>query len=180
MGVVSATLGAAVIGGVMQSNAQKKANKANLAQQAAALAFQEKNFQIAENYLKQSKQDSFRTGSRLAAKAVGDAKAQMIDRGIDPTGSIGLGYRRGMYRDAMDAAQELEFKYGQSLAAVRSGAEFPMIMQEAPQGMAGDFAKAVSGAYMAHAMGANTPGTTAAMVGNNLTSTTSQNGYQFT
>jgi hypothetical protein len=166
MGVVSATLGAAVIGGVMQNQAAKEAMKGNLGQQAQALAFQEKNFGISEGYLKGSKLDAVRVGTRLATKMAGDAKARMADRGMDPTGSVGLGVERAAYRDAADAAQELEYKYGQALAAVRSGAEFPMVMQEAPQGMAGDLAGAVSGAYMANAMsGAGSSGLAGTIAG---------------
>ena len=182
MGVVSAVVGSAIIGGIMQNKAQKSANKANAAQQAQSLAFQEKNFGIAEENLKKSKIDAIRVGTRLATKMAGDQKARMADRGMDPTGSVGLGAERAAYRDAADAAQDLEMKYGQALASVRSNAEFPMIMQQAPQGMAGDFANAMAGAYMAQAMAgsAGGAGTTAGMMSNNLSSTTSYNGYNFT
>ena len=43
MAVSAAIIGGAIIGGVMQNKAADKASKANAAQQAKALAFQEKN-----------------------------------------------------------------------------------------------------------------------------------------
>lgn len=152
MGVVSATIGAGLLGMGADMMAADAAMDANERQQARALKMQEKTFKIREKYLKDSKIDAVRAGTRLATKSIGDARARMADRGIDPTGSIGLGYERAAYRGAADAAQQLEFQYGKALSDVRSNASYPMIMQQPTTGNAGALASAVAGGFMAQGM----------------------------
>lgn len=130
---VSAVAGA-VVGGVMQGRAAKKAAKANIAQQQASLEFQEKQIQRGLKDLGAA----FRFGREgvLAEteRQRRDIEAGLEARGIDPASTMGLGARRAASADAAKAISDLYANIGQMRAGMYTGQQFPMIMQQGPQG----------------------------------------------
>ena len=124
----------AVVGGIMQGRAQRRAARENRRQQDASLAFQEKQIKRGEEQLDK--------GFRFARESVlgnierqsADLQAQLASRGIDAAGTIGLGAQRAAASDANAQLQQLYANIAQSKAALYQGQSFPMIMQQGPQG----------------------------------------------
>lgn len=130
---VSAVAGA-VVGGIMQGRAAKKAARANKAQQAAAMAFQKEQTQAS---LKEASK-AFRFGREAtlaeSEAAKRDVEASLEARGMDAGGTIGLGAKRAASADAAKNISQLYANIGQMRAGLYQGQSFPMIMEQGPQG----------------------------------------------
>ena len=130
---VSAVAGA-VVGGIMQGRAAKKAARANKAQQAAAMAFQKEQTQAS---LKEAAK-AFRFGREAtlaeSEAAKRDVEAGLEARGMDAGGTIGLGAKRAASADAAKNISQLYANIGQMRAGLYQGQSFPMIMEQGPQG----------------------------------------------
>ena len=130
---VSAVAGA-VVGGIMQGRAAKKAARANKAQQAAAMAFQKEQTQAS---LKEASK-AFRFGREAtlaeSEAAKRDVEASLEARGMDAAGTIGLGAKRAVSADAAKNISQLYANIGQMRAGLYQGQSFPMIMEQGPQG----------------------------------------------
>ena len=130
---VSAIAGA-VVGGVMQGRAAKKAARANIRQQEAALAFQEKQIQRGEKIAKGAFKFGREAALAQAERASREADAALAARGYDPAGTIGLGAKRALMSEAAGGVQQLYQNIAQMRMANLQGQSFPMITQAGPQG----------------------------------------------
>ena len=130
---VSAIAGA-VVGGVMQGRAASKAARANKAQQAASLAFQEKQIQRGEKIAKAAFKFGRQGALAQAERASREADAALAARGYDPAGTIGLGAKRALMSEAAGGVQQLYQNIAQMRMANLQGQSFPMITQAGPQG----------------------------------------------
>jgi hypothetical protein len=130
---VSAIAGA-VVGGVMQGRAASKAARANKAQQAASLAFQEKQIQRGEKIAKAAFKFGRQGALAQAERASREADAALAARGYDPAGTIGLGAKRALMSEAAGGVQQLYQNIAQMRMANLQGQSFPMITQQGPQG----------------------------------------------
>jgi hypothetical protein len=130
---VSAIAGA-VVGGVMQGRAASKAARANKAQQAASLAFQEKQIQRGEKIAKAAFKFGSKAAMARAEQTSREAEAAIEAKGYDAAGTIGLGAKRSIMGDANRAVQELYQNIAQARMANLQGQSFPMITQQGPQG----------------------------------------------
>ena len=130
---VSAVAGA-VVGGLMQGRAASKAAKANIAQQQAALAFQEKQIQRGEKIAKESFKFGRQAALAQAEKASREAEAAIASRAYDPAGTIGLGMKRALATGASQEISRLYENIAQMRMANLQGQSFPMVTQAGPQG----------------------------------------------
>jgi len=118
----------------MQGRAAKKAARANIRQQEAALAFQEKQIQRGEKIAKGAFKFGREAALAQAERASREADAALAARGYDPAGTIGLGAKRALMSDAAGGVQELYQNIAQMRMANLQGQSFPMITQAGPQG----------------------------------------------
>ena len=130
----ASAIAGAVVGGLMQGRAASKAARANKAQQAASLAFQEKQIQRGEKIAKAAFKFGRQGALAQAERASREADAALAARGYDPAGTIGLGAKRSLMGDANKAVQELYQNIAQMRMANLQGQSFPMITQAGPQG----------------------------------------------
>ena len=130
---VSAVAGA-VVGGLMQGRAASKAARANIRQQEAALAFQEKQIQRGEKIAKGAFKFGREAALAQAERASREADAALAARGYDPAGTIGLGAKRALMSEAAGGVQQLYQNIAQMRMANLQGQSFPMITQQGPQG----------------------------------------------
>ena len=131
----------AVIGGAMQGRAQSKANRANAAQQAKALAFQEKHIGLGIERLEKGNKFALKNIMANQMKATGDMTAALASRGIQEGSTMSLAAGRGLALDTSRMASENERQLAAQIAGLHTGKEFPMIQQGGPTGnWAGDFA----------------------------------------
>tara|TARA_R110002110_G_scaffold970_5_gene3700 strand:+ start:15837 stop:16397 length:561 start_codon:yes stop_codon:yes gene_type:complete len=147
MAVSAAIIGGAIIGGVMQNKAADKASKANAAQQAKALAFQEKNTNLAIGQIK--------SGYKFAEKGVlanaeagkRNLVAQLQAQGKGAGSTMSLAAIRSQSLDASGSIAQLQMQVAQSIAAAQMNKEFPMIQNDGPTGnWAGSMASAAGAA----------------------------------
>lgn len=140
----------ALIGGVAggyfgmkgQQSAAEEAARANLLQQEKALAFQREMNAKSIGYLEEGATDLARLGQRLTKQGAGQVRAEMMNRGINPASSMYLQAQRGMMADVNNYLLDQQYTRARDKAAVYQNQEFPMIMQEGPQGnWAADYAK---------------------------------------
>lgn len=147
MAVAAAILGGAVIGGVMQNKAASKAARANARQQEKALAFQEKNTNLAIGQIQ--KGAKFAEKGILANAEAGKRNlvAQLQAQGKGAGSTMSLAAIRGQSLDASSAIAGLQMQVAQSIAAAQMNKEFPMIQTDGPTGnWAGSFASAAGAA----------------------------------
>ena len=124
----------AILGGITQGRSAGRAARANIQQQEAALAFQEKQIQRGEKIAKAAFKFGREGALAQAERASREADAALAARGYDPAGTIGLGAKRSLMGDANKAVQELYQNIAQMRMANLQGQSFPMITQQGPQG----------------------------------------------
>jgi len=130
----SSMVAGAVVGGLMQGRAASKAARANIRQQEAALAFQEKQIQRGEKIAKGAFKFGREAALAQAERASREADAALAARGYDPAGTIGLGAKRALMSEAAGGVQQLYQNIAQMRMANLQGQSFPMITQAGPQG----------------------------------------------
>lgn len=141
MGVATAITAAAGIGGAMigasaQKSAARSAASANLLQQQRALAFQREMTEKGIQALESSELDANMIGERLMTQGMAQAYQAMAARGMQ-TSTVGLGAQRAAAADAAFQAAQIRAQQGQAKAAIYGQQDFPMIMQQGPQGNMG-------------------------------------------
>lgn len=141
-----AALAGAAVGGYFGMKGQEKAAEtaanANLMQQQMALAFQREMNQKSLGYLEGGETDLARLGMRLTKQGAGQVRQDMMNRGINPASSMYLQAQRGMMADVNNYLLDQQYNRARDKAAIFQNQEFPMVMQEGPQGnWAADYAK---------------------------------------
>ena len=159
----------AILGGITQGRSAGRAARANIQQQEAALAFQEKQIQRGEKIAKGAFKFGREAALAQAERASREADAALAARGYDPAGTIGLGAKRALMSDAAGGVQQLYQNIAQMRMANLQGQSFPMITQAGPEGnwaadaarlalmSQGDKTSAGAAQTMANQMAANMP-----------------------
>jgi hypothetical protein len=138
--IAGAVIGAK-IGGDAQSKAAREAAAANLEQQKRALAFQREMNQESLAQLEGGYTDLQQLGRRMAIQGMGQVTANLMGRGINPASTMGLNLQRGMLADVNYKILDDSYMRARDRAAIFQNQEFPMVMQEGPQGnWASDYA----------------------------------------
>lgn len=132
--IAGASIGSALIGGSSQRKAAREAARANLEQQRRALAFQREMTGKAVDALKAGKQNTFLLGQRMAKQGGAAVEQRMMSRGMNPGSSMYMRAQRAMYGDVNQYMGQLESEYARSIAAAYTQQEYPMVMQQGPQG----------------------------------------------
>jgi type II secretory pathway pseudopilin PulG len=129
----------AVVGGVMQSNAARRARRYNEKQQAAGLAFQAEQMEKGKAHLRKGNENAFHTIKANEKKAQGDLVANLAGKGVAEGSTMALAAERAISMDTSRVVSENERTLADSLAAIEVGAEFGHVFQDAPTGnWAGD------------------------------------------
>jgi hypothetical protein len=136
----------AVVGGVMQAGASRRARRANEAEQEKALAFQKQQMDLAKAALKKGNKAAFKNIMANQMKAQGDLTANLASKGIQEGSTMSLAAERGLSLDTSRLASDNERQLASALASIEIGAERPSVWQEGPTGnWGGD----IAGAYLA-------------------------------
>lgn len=129
----TATAGAAMYGAKKQAKAADSASAANLLQQQRALEFQKEMTEKGIGALDEGRLDAKQLTTEAIMRNTAEATQRMMDRGMGSS-SMAVQMNRAAAYDAAKMGAQIEADFAAKKAAVYGQQDFPMVMQQGPQG----------------------------------------------